>query len=96
MNTTIEYGEYGQKMVGGTSSQIMLVHSGAYLVSYTFERWSDVLGTLEILDIQQLADEFGMGHVSREPVSDGWMRIEVEKAFKELMHQTVKYAMGIY
>lgn len=94
MDTT-EYGTYGETLHGLQSSQMMIHNGYAYLVKYVFERWGDPLGTLEVLDVARLQDEFGTGYVERMALMDAWESDQVEKAFRDQFAAVIRSAMGI-
>lgn len=96
METVTTYGEYGQREDGYRASQ-MLVHDGkAYMVEYVIERKSDPIGTLDVLDIARLWDEFGTGYVERFAIADHVQYAAVEGVARKAIGDALRAAMGIH
>lgn len=93
---TIEYGTYGDTMRGLTSMQVLIHNGNAYMVKYVFDSWSDPLGTLEVLDVARLQDEFGTGFIERMAISDAWEYLQAENAFRKTFVAVIRNAMGIF
>jgi hypothetical protein len=76
-----------------TSVQLMVHDYNAYAVAYAVDNWGDPLGSVEVLEIHLLFDEFGTGEVE-------WVTVgadefdQLERHFRDLLKRTMRVAMG--
>lgn len=87
-NEMITFGEYGEALRGIRSMQIVKhpMDPVWYQVDYVIESMSNIGGTLEVLDVRKMVDEFGMSAWATEPVQS-WEFNAAEKELKKMFAQ---------
>lgn len=65
-----------------------------YAVVYSVESWSDPLGSMEVLEVYVMADDYGTGCITGKPVT-GPEWDAVAEQFTDSMVSMVRTAMGL-